>query len=268
MSEIQSLTARIRDLSQSVDWWNSAMISGLALAALAAIFVLVATRIVVRRSGQLSEAQQLLSAARDRQLQADLKGKDIEIGNLKLELEGQRQDTLRFQQAADEARLALDKQVRLQGPRSRFLQESRSVLVERLKAFSGQSVILTICGGANVVDGEKTGTMNTLLDILGTGTGNAGWRANLQYDDRCIGGPSLAVFFHANAGENTRKAAESLAEQLNQVVPFTPVKALPFDPQKASATAMRERGLEGEKSIARTVRDNPESVVILLGPHP
>ena len=76
VSEIQSLA--IRDLSQSVDLWNQLMLWGLALAAITAIFVVLATRIVVNRTGQLSETQELLSAAKDRQLQSDLKGKDIE----------------------------------------------------------------------------------------------------------------------------------------------------------------------------------------------
>ena len=84
MSEIQSLSLRVRDLNQSVDWWNTAMIWGLAVAAIAAVFVVISTRIVVTRAGQLAATQDVLSDAKDRQLQSDLKAKDIEIGNLKL----------------------------------------------------------------------------------------------------------------------------------------------------------------------------------------
>jgi len=72
MSEIQSLTLRVQSLSHSVDWWNTAMIWGLALAAIAAVFVLIATRIVVTRAGELSAAQDLLSEAKDRE-------KDVKI---------------------------------------------------------------------------------------------------------------------------------------------------------------------------------------------
>lgn len=82
--EIESLTARVRDLSQSVDWWNSAMIWGLALAALAAVFVLIATRVVVTRAAQLSSAQDSLSSAKDRRLQSDLKDKDVKIAEANL----------------------------------------------------------------------------------------------------------------------------------------------------------------------------------------
>jgi hypothetical protein len=66
MPEIQSLTIRVQSLSHSVDWWNTAMIWGLALAAIAAVFVVIATRIVVSKTGELSTAQDLLSEAKDR----------------------------------------------------------------------------------------------------------------------------------------------------------------------------------------------------------
>lgn len=59
------------------------MLWGLGIAALAAILVGISTRIVVVRTSQLAAVQDLLSAAKNRQLQADLKVKDLEIGNLK-----------------------------------------------------------------------------------------------------------------------------------------------------------------------------------------
>jgi hypothetical protein len=83
MSEIQSLTLRVQSLIHSVDWWNTAMIWGLALAAIAAVFVVIATRVVVTRTGELSTAQDLLSEAKDRQLREDLKAKDLEIEKLR-----------------------------------------------------------------------------------------------------------------------------------------------------------------------------------------
>ena len=67
MSEIHSLTLRVQSLSHSVDWWNTAVIWGLALAAIAAVFVVIATRIVVSRTGELSAAQDLLSEAKGRE---------------------------------------------------------------------------------------------------------------------------------------------------------------------------------------------------------
>jgi hypothetical protein len=83
MSEIQALTLKIRELSENVDLWNVLMLWGLGVAAAAAVFIVISTRIIVTRSGQLSEAQSSLTAAKDRQLQVDLKAKDVEIDGLK-----------------------------------------------------------------------------------------------------------------------------------------------------------------------------------------
>jgi multidrug efflux pump subunit AcrA (membrane-fusion protein) len=79
VSEIQSLTQRINELGGAVDFWNVVMLWGLALAAVAAVVIGVSTRLVVVRTGQLGDLQGQLIAAKDRQLQADLKEKDRQI---------------------------------------------------------------------------------------------------------------------------------------------------------------------------------------------
>ena len=88
MSEIQALTLKVRELSENVDLWNVLMLWGLGVAAAAAVFIVISTRIIVTRSGQLSEAQSSLTAAKDRQLQVDLKAKDVEIDGLKAKSQG------------------------------------------------------------------------------------------------------------------------------------------------------------------------------------
>jgi hypothetical protein len=87
VSDIQVLTDRVRDLTQAIDRWNTAVIWGLVATALAAVFIVIATRIVVAKSKKLTEAQTELAVAKDRQLALDLKGKDKEIGELKLKSE-------------------------------------------------------------------------------------------------------------------------------------------------------------------------------------
>lgn len=84
MSEIQVLTNRVQELGDSVDFWNSVMLWGLLFAALAAAWVGISTRLIVLRTGQQAKAEERLEAAKERQLQFDLKEKDVEIGNLKL----------------------------------------------------------------------------------------------------------------------------------------------------------------------------------------
>jgi hypothetical protein len=55
------------------------MIWGLAIAAIAAIFVLISTRVVVAKSKELSQAQDHLGDAKDKQLKIDLRAKDAQI---------------------------------------------------------------------------------------------------------------------------------------------------------------------------------------------
>lgn len=79
VSDVQSLTLRAQDLTRSVDAWNTAMIWVLVLAAIAAIAVVVVTRIVLTRAKQLADVQEELIRAKDKQLALDLKDKDLKI---------------------------------------------------------------------------------------------------------------------------------------------------------------------------------------------
>jgi hypothetical protein len=85
VSEIQSLTLRVRELSEAVDFWNVVLLWGLAIAALAAVVIGISTRLVFVRAGQQSAMQQLLDSAKDRQLKSDLKAKDLEIGKAQVD---------------------------------------------------------------------------------------------------------------------------------------------------------------------------------------
>jgi hypothetical protein len=76
VSEIQALTNRVQELSDSVDFWNLVMLWGLFFGALAAAWIGISTRLVVVRAKQQTIAQGLLDNAKDRQLQIELKGKD------------------------------------------------------------------------------------------------------------------------------------------------------------------------------------------------
>lgn len=84
VSEIQALTSRIGTLGQSVDFWNTWMVWALVFAAIAAIAVVVATRIALTRAKQLAYVQAELTQAKDRQLRLDLKDKDEKIAEANL----------------------------------------------------------------------------------------------------------------------------------------------------------------------------------------
>jgi hypothetical protein len=108
------------------------MLWGLAMAAFAAVFVVIATRIVVNRTAKLSETQELLSAAKVRQLQSDLKGKDIEIGNLNLLVEQERL-----------ARVELQKLVQWRT----ISPEQQKAIAARLKRFPGVRIAFSVNAG-------------------------------------------------------------------------------------------------------------------------
>lgn len=82
VSEIQLWTARVRDLTQSVDWWNVAITWSLVAAALVAIAVGVTTGIAFRRAKELGEAQEKLGHAKEAKLELDLKERDRQIAEV------------------------------------------------------------------------------------------------------------------------------------------------------------------------------------------
>jgi hypothetical protein len=85
MSEIQSLALRVRDLTQSVDRWNTVMLWTLICVAIAAIAVVLATRIVLTQGKKLADAQSELLDAKDRDARADSLDKELKILEAKKE---------------------------------------------------------------------------------------------------------------------------------------------------------------------------------------
>lgn len=66
MSDIQALAVRLRDLNDATDWWNAAMVLALILTAFAAVAVVGTTMMALRRAKEAGTAQELLSAAKER----------------------------------------------------------------------------------------------------------------------------------------------------------------------------------------------------------
>jgi hypothetical protein len=82
VDEIQSLSAQIDLLSRKVDWWNTAIVVMVAVAALAATGLLITQFIAFKRAGQLAAAQAGLSKAKEGKLSGELKEKDRQIAAL------------------------------------------------------------------------------------------------------------------------------------------------------------------------------------------
>ena len=168
MQEIQSLILRIQRLDQVVARWNTAMIVALILAALAAVAVVVTTRMALVRAKELADTQAELEKAKDRQLQLDLKSKDERISALDLaatsakgdlatlqasasdakaaqqrvetELAKQKERTAKAEQSASDAALALAK---FKEPRS-LTPEQQDQLVASVKRFTGQNFAIAV----------------------------------------------------------------------------------------------------------------------------
>ncbi len=91
MSDIHFWTLRVDALTQSVDWWNMAIVWTLAAAALVATVAGITTGIAFSKSKELNNAQSKLSEAKESQLALDLRAKDLDIENSRkkvLELSG------------------------------------------------------------------------------------------------------------------------------------------------------------------------------------
>jgi hypothetical protein len=168
VSEIEVLASKAAQLSASGDFWNKAMIWGLAAAAIAAVFIVVTTRLSIIRTSQAVEAQSELAKAKDRQLQLDLKSKDEKIAALDLaatnaksglatlqrsasdakaaqqrvetELTKQKERTAKAERAASDAALAL---AQFKAPRS-LSPEQQNMLVASVKPFAGQDFAFAV----------------------------------------------------------------------------------------------------------------------------
>lgn len=76
---IEDLTRKAAELHDSVDWWNDWVVRSLIAAALAAVAVVVTTRMQLFRAKQLDEVQTQLLKSKETELASDLKDKDVKI---------------------------------------------------------------------------------------------------------------------------------------------------------------------------------------------
>jgi hypothetical protein len=152
VSDIQTLTLRVQELTGKVDFWNTWMLWALVFAAVAAIFVVVTTRLAIVRSKDLSVAQGELGDAQARQFS--------------LEVAQANQRAAEANEKAEAERLA---RVRLEGQVvSRHLTDEQKVKLRGLlKRNPGNIVIVSA-----VTDGESS----AFADDFDTVFKEAGWK--------------------------------------------------------------------------------------------
>jgi hypothetical protein len=154
VSDIQSLTTRVQELSQGVDWWNTTMIWALIFAALAAVAVVLTTRVALVRAKQLGDAQGALIRAKDAQLAVDLRTKDEKISDLGIILATQQE------RAATAERSLLELQEKVKW-RSVTADERNKFLAAAAHIKKGAVLITTASG-----DPESLAFANELRTLL------------------------------------------------------------------------------------------------------
>jgi hypothetical protein len=90
------LTGRVNALSGDIDFWNRFTLWGLGIAAVAAVWIGVATRMVIFQSKRLALAQSQLDSAKERELQSQVATADskrIDLQTRILDIFGPRQLT-------------------------------------------------------------------------------------------------------------------------------------------------------------------------------
>ena len=197
-------------------------------------------------------------------LNAETAEANAKTEGLKLEVEEQKQKTARFQKEADQARLALDIQVRAQGPRWRLLAEAAPLLQKRLRLFSGQQAELVMCGPSNRIDAELDGVFQWLMRILN----GAEWKVRVYWDERCLYGPaSITVSVDSKAGEKTRNAADLVSKELAKIIPFSQHGVYHSNTEGIPNLEIIIANYLGKDSDLAIVASHPDSVVIGVYPH-
>lgn len=132
--DVQSLALRANSLTESVDGWNNWMVGALVFTSLAAIAVVVTTRVALVKAKQLAEVQSQLLAAKDSQLALDLRAKDEKIEEAKA-------NANEAMQRAESERLERVKLEALIAPRSLSIEQQRQ-LSTKLSRFAGDKVVV------------------------------------------------------------------------------------------------------------------------------
>ena len=202
MPDISSLTNEIDRLNTSISRWNAAIIVLMFLAALAAVGLVIAQRLVIKKSEQLAsvadQKAQLESAVKDQKIaeamQAAAKsneaaGKANERA-ARLELEA----------------LSLQKDLIIQEPRTNLLYgENRKRLIKAFEPFAGQHYEVRVCSisfNQYNVDQDTTGVALLLISILKESQWTGSYSPVRQ--DGCSG-QGMMVSVPSEASESTRR---------------------------------------------------------------
>jgi hypothetical protein len=203
VSSIEDLTRHAAQLHDAVDWWNDWVVRSLIAAAVAAVAVLVTTRMQLFRAKQLDEVQTQLLKSKESQLAADLKDKDVKIAEAN--------------ERANQAALELAK---FKAPRA-LSAEQMGQIVAKMKRFAGTE----FDGGVGPLNDPEP---LHLFDQMSQSLVAAGWRPlafasqqamtlSRSNGTPAVGGVSVTnviIDIHPSQAERLWPVARALAEAL------------------------------------------------------
>jgi|GEM_PF-5686212 len=161
-------------------------------------------------------------ALANKHLDIDLAGAKLDLSTketaMSKDLEAEKQKTARFQEQADLARSAFNKQLVLLGPRLNLLYgKNRQLLIERLKPFAGQSAEIRFCEislNRYSVDGDVIGVAQFLAEIKY----RAGWIGDrFSIEKPGCNGQGITVSVDPKASSLTKKAARAFINAVSKV---------------------------------------------------
>jgi hypothetical protein len=112
----------------------------------------------------------------------------------------------------DAARLALQSQIVVQGPRAPLIERNRSDLIRRLKVFSGQRCFIVTAAGSEANKNEIHNTLGIIEFILRSPEG-AGWTLEFV-NDETSNVPGIVVYVNSIAETRTSESARALSAAL------------------------------------------------------
>lgn len=262
MQDIEALSSTAQALNQSADNWNAAMIAALIFTALAAIAVVVTTFVALKRAKALAKVQELVIQAKDKQLERDLKEKDLRIAEaagqaaaaetkaegFRLAIATANERASQAEARAAEAKLELAK---LKTPRSLSLKQQESI-ANALHAFAGTHFDIAVNN-----DVEAQGLLAPIEAALKA----AGW-IEIEWK----GGDPVAEITYAREGF----PKVGLVSVHGVIVQMHPQQVVPLGQAAQSlASALSANGVVAKAEGGVGVRNvNTEAIHILIGKKP
>ena len=161
VSDIQALTLQVEQLSGAAEFWNNMVLVGLAIAALAAVFLVVTTRLALTRTSQAAVAQGRLDAAKDRD-------KDVKIATLTEQTEAEKLARLKLEAAVEPRDMSSGEQKELKDVALKFAGRVVSVRSYALDTEASRlaTVILSALHASGIQTLDQRGNLFNL---------SAGW---------------------------------------------------------------------------------------------